>query len=77
MIDTSKFTSERYGSEYLLCSLHTIRIFVFTLVLGLYSRTSKGPSVGEFVDGPYNKFLTIIILEVRGGHNKFHAHFKY
>jgi hypothetical protein len=46
MIDTSKFTSARYGSEYLLRLLHTIGIFVFTLGLNLYSRTSKGQSVG-------------------------------
>jgi hypothetical protein len=77
MIDTSKFTSARYDSEYLLCSLHTIGIYVFTLVLNLHSRTSKGPSVGEFVDGLYNKYLTIIISKMRGGYNKLHAHFKY
>jgi hypothetical protein len=77
MLHTSKFTSARYDSEYLLYSLHTTGIFVVTLVLNLYSRTSKGPSVGEFVDGPYNKYLTVIISRMRGGYNKLHAHFKY
>jgi hypothetical protein len=33
--------------------------------------------VGEFVDGLYNKYLTIIISKMRGGYNKLHAHFKY
>jgi hypothetical protein len=51
--------------------------YVFTLVLNLHSRTSKGPSVGEFVDDPYSKFLTVIISRMREGYNKFHAHFKY
>jgi hypothetical protein len=51
--------------------------YVFTWVLNHHSRTSKGLSVGEFVDSPYDKFLTINILRMRGGYNKLHAHFKY
>ena len=49
--------------------------YVFTLVLNLYSRMSKGPSVMEFVDGPYNENSTIIISGKRGVYDKFHAHF--
>jgi hypothetical protein len=30
-----------------------------------------------FVDGPYNKYSTVIISRMRGGYNKHHAHFKY
>jgi hypothetical protein len=29
------------------------------------------------VDGPYNKYLIVIISRMRGGYNKLHAHFKY
>jgi hypothetical protein len=43
----------------------------------LCSRMRKGPSVGEFVDGPYTKYLTFIISRMRGGYNKLHAHFRY
>jgi hypothetical protein len=63
-----------FGISLMLTSYH--RNFFLTLALNLYSRTSKGPSVGEFVDGPYNKYLTAIISRMRGGYNKLHAHFK-
>jgi hypothetical protein len=32
-------------------------------------------NLGEFFDGPYNKFLPINILETRRVHDKFHACF--
>jgi hypothetical protein len=51
--------------------------YVLTLVLNLHSRMRKEPSVGEFVDGPYNKFLIVIISRMKGGYKKFHAQFKY
>jgi hypothetical protein len=32
-------------------------------------------SLGEFVDGPYNKVSTVKTSDSRGIYNKFHAHF--
>jgi hypothetical protein len=29
------------------------------------------------IDGPYNKYSTVIISRMRGGYNKPHAHFRY
>jgi hypothetical protein len=34
-------------------------------------------SLGEFVDGPYNKILTVKTSGSRGVYDKFHAHYEY
>jgi hypothetical protein len=52
MVGTPKSHKYKYVLEYLTCLHHIILDSCFsTLVLNLYSRTSKGLSVGELVDG--------------------------
>jgi hypothetical protein len=40
-----------------------------------FARGRANIQLGEFVDGPYNKFPTVKIPETRRVYDKFHAYF--